>query len=489
MTVRILLFIFAICVFSCTSEPTPPNFIIFIADDVSINDLGAYGNNAVQSPTIDSLARDGLLFHHMFLTTSSCSPSRASILTGRYPHNTGAPELHMPLPDSILTVAQQLKNQGYFTGASGKWHMGEYATKGFTKIFDSETGPGGEARWEEMVNEIPESTPYFLWMAAYDAHRNWGENPFNGSTDTLSIEAPPYIIRDSATVADLASYYDEITRFDHYIGETLKCLESRGMMKNTIVMIMADNGRPFPRDKTRLYDSGIKTPFILWASDNIQYPRGTETDALVSVIDIAPTLIQWSSGKIGATYQGISFQHLLSSPETEHREYVFAQHNWHDYTSHERMIRSKQFLLIENAFPERPMSGATDIHNSPTFKSLLSAYEKGTLDSAQLTHFIAPRPGIELYDCTRDPHQLKNLALHGEYQGVLDEYRDILDEWKDRTGDYVPSNPTADKYDYLTAQPYEPERHFADIDRGEVPGERTSARNIISSDSLYLLTQ
>ena len=338
MSLRLLIFIFAICAFSCTTEPTPPNFIIFIADDVSIDDLGPYGNRAVHSPVIDSMARDGLVFNNMFLTTSSCSPSRASILTGRYPHNTGAPELHMPLPDSILTVAQQLKNQGYFTGASGKWHMGEYATKGFNEILDSETGPGGEARWIELANAIPENTPYFLWLASYDAHRNWGENPFNGVTDTTSIETPPYIIRDSATVADLASYYDEITRFDHYIGETLKRLESRGMMANTIVMIMADNGRPFPRDKTRLYDSGIKTPFILWASENIRLPRGTETDALVSVIDIAPTLIKWSYGNIGPSYQGVSFDDLLQSPGAEHREFVFAQHNWHDYTSHERMI-------------------------------------------------------------------------------------------------------------------------------------------------------
>ena len=351
---------------------------------------------------------------------------------------------------------------------------------------DSDTGPGGEERWEELIREIPPFKPYFLWMASFDAHRDWGDNPFAGSTDTSKIHVPPYMIRDSGTVRDFANYYDEITRFDDYVRRSVELLRERRLLNNTIIMIMADNGRPFPRDKTRLYDSGIKTPFILWAPEHILQYRGIETDALVSVIDIAPSISHWSHTGPLSSYQGISFAHLLETPGDAHRRYVFAEHNWHDYTAHERMVRSEDFLLIENAFPENPMSGATDIHNSPAFASLVNALKAETLDSAKITHFQAPRPGVELYDIKNDPDQLHNLALDAEYLGRLEQLQQVLNSWKRETGDNIPASPTKDKYEFLTAEPFDPDRHYADIDRGEIPGLSTGADKIINSDSSYL---
>ncbi|MEO0341192.1 MAG: sulfatase, partial [Bacteroidota bacterium] len=240
-----------------------PNIIVFIADDVSWDDFACYGNPAVKTPNIDALAAEGMRFNKVFLTASSCSPSRVSIMTGRYPHNTGAPELHMPLPAGIPTIGNQLHEAGYFVGASGKWHLGAAAKSGFDLVLDQNFGAGGEARWLEALDSTTLDQPFFLWLAAIDAHRGWGKNDFSQQTDLDKIVVPPYMRDDSTTRADLGHYYDEITRFDYHIGQVLAALEERQQLENTLIIVMADNGRPFPRDKTRLYDSGMQTPFIV----------------------------------------------------------------------------------------------------------------------------------------------------------------------------------------------------------------------------------
>ena len=124
-----LIIILISCESSFSKKSNKPNFVIFIADDISWDDLGCYGNKFVKTPNIDKLSSEGIMFSNMYLTTSSCSPSRNSIMTGRYPHNTGAPELHSEPPSDMISLAEQLKNSGYFTVSSGKFHMGEYVRK------------------------------------------------------------------------------------------------------------------------------------------------------------------------------------------------------------------------------------------------------------------------------------------------------------------------------------------------------------------------
>ena len=126
-----------------------PNMIIFIADDVSWDDLGCYGNKQVHTPNIDGLAEEGIIFKNAYLTTSSCSPSRNSIIMGRYPHNTGAAELHTSPPVEMISLPEILKSKGYFTLQAGKFHMGEYAKRGFHEVHDNKqiNGLGGEDYW------------------------------------------------------------------------------------------------------------------------------------------------------------------------------------------------------------------------------------------------------------------------------------------------------------------------------------------------------
>lgn len=138
--------------FSLLADNGKPNFIVFIADDVSWDDFGYYGNDQVKTPVIDGLADNGIRYTNVYLTTSSCSPTRNSIMTGRYPHNTGAAELHTEPPMDMLSFPEMLKSNGYYTGHSGKWHMGEYAERGFDAILRDaeEIGNSGSDAWVEV---------------------------------------------------------------------------------------------------------------------------------------------------------------------------------------------------------------------------------------------------------------------------------------------------------------------------------------------------
>src|SRR5262245_44160575 len=116
------------------AEAERPNFIVFIADDMAWDDCGAYGHKTIRTPNLDRLARDGMRFDNAFLTCSSCSPSRASILTGRYPHNTGAQQLHWPLPADQVIFPEKLREAGYYTASAGKWHLGKAAKAKFDTV-------------------------------------------------------------------------------------------------------------------------------------------------------------------------------------------------------------------------------------------------------------------------------------------------------------------------------------------------------------------
>lgn len=450
-----------------------PNFVIFIADDVSWNDLGCYGNEEVKTPTIDKLSEDGLRFTNCYLTASSCSPSRNSILTGRYPHNTGAAELHSSPPIDMVSFPEILRENGYHTVHSGKWHQGDYAERGFTEIsreYEKITN-SGEGMWLSHVESRPLNKPFFMWFAALDAHRAWGENQFSGTHDPDSVEPPFYLVDAENTRKDMAQYYDEIHRFDFAISEVVKELREQNALDNTFIIVMADNGRPFPHSKTRVNDRGMKTPFI------IHWPKGVNpeiTSSLVSVIDIAPTILELAGCDIPESVQGKSFSSLLEDPDAKFRNYVFAEHNWHDYEAHERMVRNEKYMYIRNARPLLPQMGPADAVESPSMKDLKEQMAKGKLTEIQADVFVTPRPYEELYNCEEDPLQLLNIAAVPENQDALVEMREILNTWMDETGDNVPDDITKSWFLY---EPGYIQTMYIDK-RGEMPGKANNATKI-----------
>jgi len=419
-----------------------PNFIVFIADDAAWNDCGPYGNNKIKTPNINKLAKDGLVFNNAFLTTSSCSPSRCSILTGRYPHSTGAPELHMPLPANQLLFAGELQKVGYYTAVAGKYHIGPQRAE-FDSIY-RRGSPSGCENWVKALQNRPKDKPFFLWLAAIDPHRDYQPNTIPEPHNPEDVIIPPFLPDNDFTRKDLAMYYDEISRLDSYLGKVMEELRNQGVDENTLVIYMSDNGRPFPRCKTRMYDSGIKTPFIVRWPEKIK--KGT-TDALVSSIDIAPTFCELAGASIPEAFQGFSFVPVLEDFSVETREFVAAQHNWHDYQAHERAIRNHNYLYIRNSFPELNASPPADAVRSITYQEMIKMYKNRALNENQLDCFIEHRVAEELYDVVNDPYQLNNLAGDRRYAEALVEMREMLDNWMVEFDDQIPENPTPDKFD------------------------------------------
>jgi len=424
------------------ADTTKPNIIFFIADDWSQEDLGCYGNPSIQTPEINQLAADGMRFDNAYLTTSSCSPSRCSIITGRYPHNTGAPELHSKLPDEQIRFPELLRKAGYYTALSGKNHMFGWEDRAFDLMKRGEGGSGSE-EWVEILQNRPKDKPFFFWFASYDGHRDWFINDEAPIYDPEKVIVPPYMVDTPAVREDLAKYYHEISRFDHYIGLVKEELKRQGVLENTLIVVASDNGRPFPRDKCYLYDSGIKTPWV------VHYPalikQAATTESFVSVIDLSATCLELAGVEIPEVIQGQSFVPIMKNPEAKVREVIFAEHNWHVYQSHERMVRFGDYLYIKNNYPNIPnLSHESDMVYL-SGKELWKAQVAGDTLPHQQQLFAKPNPSEQLFQVNKDPYQLSNLAELPAYADPLNQARELLALWTEQTGDSIPENPTPDR--------------------------------------------
>ena len=393
-----------------------PNIVFFIADDVSQDDFGCYGHPVIKTPHIDSLTANGMRFDNAYLTTSSCSPSRCSIITGRYPHNTGAPELHVRLPQQQVRFPELLREAGYYTVLSGKNHMFGNKDRAFDRITGG-GGPGKEEDWVNHVKDRPKDKPFFFWFASTDAHRTWSITKEAPKYDPKDVIIPPYLVDTPVTREDLTGYYHEVSRFDYYIGLVTAELKKQGVLENTMIVVAADNGRPFPRCKSRMYDSGIKTPWVVHFPEVIKSPSATQS--LISVIDLSATCLELAGIKSLECVQGRSFLPILKKPETRIREVVFAEHNWHVYRNHERMVRFGDYLYIKNNYPNQPNLCYESDDHYPAGEELWKAHAAGKTQLDQQQVFANPCPPEELFQVKDDPHQLSNLIEDKKHAKAL----------------------------------------------------------------------
>lgn len=420
-----------------------PNIVFFIADDVSQEDFGCYGHPTIKTPHTDALAASGMRFDNAYLTTSSCSPSRCSIITGRYPHNTGAPELHVRLPDEQVRFPELLKGVGYYTVLSGKNHMFGNKDRAFDRITHG-GGPGQEADWVKHVQERPKDRPFFFWFAASDAHRDWAKSDHAPEYRQDDIVVPPYLFDNEVTREDLTGYYHEVSRYDYFIGQVVAELKKQGVLDNTLIVVAADNGRPFPRCKSRLYDSGIKTPWVVHFPRMIQTPAVSKS--LISVIDLSATCLELAGIDPQASIQGRSFVPILKDPKAEVRQMVFSEHNWHVYKNHERMVRFGDFVYIKNNYTDQPnLCYESDTHY-PAGRALWEAHAEGQTSPQQQQVFANPSPAEELFHLNQDPNQFTNLVKHPSYTAQLNQARALLALWTEQTGDTIPEHPTPHRH-------------------------------------------
>lgn len=474
-----------------------PNIVLFLGDDMSAEDFGTYGHPTIQTPVIDELASEGLRFENAYQTTSSCSPVRTSLITGRYPHNTGAPELHMvdsPYLENLAQFPHLLREAGYYSAQAGKAHFNGDASKSFDVMGGSR--PSGAEDWISRLQERPKDKPFFMWFAAHDSHRNWDMKLSEGPHGVEDVVVPPYLVDGPITRKDLAHYYNEINRFDSNIGNVVTELKAQGVYENTIIIILGEDGRPFPRSKCWLYDSGVKTPFI------IHWPTGLEepavSDSLVSWIDIPPTILKLAGVSIPPSIQGVSLTPFFDDPDTSVRDFVFAERNYHAQRHHERMVRHGNFVYIKNNLPEKVAFNLAhytldraghyyEDGSEASYSELVDYWRDGKATDAQENVVTKPRPEEMLFDVSKDPHQLNNLADNPEYKDKLKLLRSALTQWTEQTGDtqpafeeMTPESVTRDVWEDAIDEDYR-----GHPNGGEIPGEATEAWNINNSGPIY----
>jgi N-sulfoglucosamine sulfohydrolase len=408
-----------------------PNVVFIMADDASADDLGCYGNPTVRTPAIDSLAADGLRFDNAFAVTSSCAPSRGSVILSRWPHATGMAELRTDLrPDKerleafvarLDNLPQMLRKAGYHTIQSGKWHMGglyQWVTPEghFRQYFDSSEKvalsiQGGAYEWVDLLRKRPRNQPFFCWFSTFDPHFPW--DGATGEHDPREIELPPYVPDTPYNREHFGYYFDEMSRWDRYVRAVVDELDRQGVLDNTIIVLTSDNGRPFARSKLTLFDSGTRVPLIVHWPDGIDQP-GSTSSSLVTLMDLAPTFLEFAEVETAAsTFQGRSFAKLIAEdPQDSFRSEVFLQQNNHSVETYMRAVRDPNFLYIIDHRPaEKPESG----------------------DFVEL-----------LFDVQEDPHQMNNLARSGQHQAELERLRKRLADWTEQTGDTLPEQLTGD---------------------------------------------
>jgi N-sulfoglucosamine sulfohydrolase len=432
-------------------SPDRPNIVVYVADDLGWRDTGVYGNGAVRTPSIDRIARSGLVVRYAFVTSPQCSPSRISILSGRYPHTTRTEDLHTPTPAGVRILPSYLQSAGYFTGMMAKTHLGPNAERQF-QWYSPETVAALPAFLDSAGTR-----PFFLWVAFHEPHRPYDTTAAPRHAPQRSV-VTPYLVDTPATRIDVARYYDAIATMDGKIGEMTAELERRGLTGKTLVVFLSDNGAPFPREKGTLYDGGTREP-LLFSWPGVIRPGTVYDQAPVSLVDLMPTLLEVAGLVPDSLVQGRSFRSLFTAPGSfTPQEYVFSERNWHDCDEHQRAVRDGRWKLIRtDAYTDLPLCTAADIGMSPSFQSLR---QRATLAPARLTPaqrrlFEAPRARLELYDLERDPWEVHNLAAEPAQAERVRKMAAVLQAWMEGTDDFPAAwRVRDDNTDRITGLPF-----------------------------------
>ncbi len=425
--------------------------MVIIGDDHS-GVAGCYGDPIIATPNLDRLARQGTRFTDAFCTTASCSPSRASILTGLHGHTSGQYGLahgrnNFHTLDSMQSIPRLARAAGIATGVVGKLHvkppevypwdfqLGGSTTEGTRDVYQMAQDAG---RFLKQIG----GRPFYLHAGFSDPHR--GEKGFGNDREYRSVRKRKYSPADVVVPeflpdlpevrADLAGYYEAVDRLDQGLGFLLEALEKSGRAKDTLVLYLGDNGMPFPGAKGSFYDSGHRLPFVL--SSPVQARRGVVSGAMVSFTDVLPTALDWW-GIEGPAYRlpGRSLLPVLADSSPVGWEEVYFSHTFHGviYYYPYRAIRTRRYKYVRFLHPELEMPLPSDLSGSPTWRAIRrrGVATMGRRKLSSLLHHAKE----ELYDLETDPLETTDLAPAPENRGVLAALREKVSRFRRDTND------------------------------------------------------
>ncbi|MFT3792863.1 MAG: sulfatase [Rudaea sp.] len=431
------------------------NVLLIVADDHGY-DMGCTGGS-VRTPALDALAHEGVLFTDAYASVSSCSSSRATLYTGLYSHTNGmyglAHDVHnFSLLDDVKTLPWMLKQAGYATALVGKLHVKPEALLAYDAWLEPERPPVrdvavmGHAAGKWMREQG--GKPFFLTVAYSDPHRAGDPSNFGNTRDWPEVKRERYApaevtipshLPDLPDVRrDLAEYYEAVSRMDTGVSILLRELEKSGRADDTLVIYLSDNGRPFPGAKDNLYYEGIRLPLIVRVPGASK--RGARNNAMVSWIDIAPTILDWTGVAPPKDYHylplpGRSILPILGESDPKGWDEVFATHSFHEIDQYypTRSLRTRKYSYFLNLHPELEVPIASDVARSPSWKAI--AATPGTKLGKRTLEAFHHRPAEELYDLSADPDEIANLAGDAKHAGVLADLRRQLDAWRTKTRD------------------------------------------------------
>src|SRR5215475_4574108 len=429
------------------AQQSRPNILFIIADDWSYPHAGVYGDRVVKTPNFDRVAREGALFTNAFCAAASCTPSRASILTGRPVHQLEeGGNLHAFLPAKFDVYPDLLEQSGYVVGHTRKgWGPGKFEAGGRKR---NPAGPQFRS-FDEFFKQVPKDKPFCFWFGSNDPHRPYDKG--TGAKSGMKAEGVvvPAFLPDTPEVRnDILDYYFEIERMDRDAGEIIKALEEAGRLENTIIVWTGDNGMPFPRAKANVYDGGSRVPLaVRWPA---KVKGGRTLDEFVVLTDVAPTLLDVAGLRPTPEMTGRSLAPLLAGQKQPWRDKAYLERERHanvrrgDLSYPVRAVRTKDFLYIRNFRPDRWPAGDPemyfavgdfgDIDGGPS-KDLLTSRRDDPAVAKFFKLATDKRPAEEFYDLCKDAGQLNNVAERAEYGKTKKQLRAALDKWMRETGD------------------------------------------------------
>jgi N-sulfoglucosamine sulfohydrolase len=457
-----------------------PNIVLFVTDDQGQDSLGCYGNSVIKTPHIDALARDGVRLENAFCTTASCSASRSVILTGLYNHanaHYGHAHAyhHFSAYKEVKSLPVMLAAAGYRTARIGKLHVEP------AEVFKWEVDlQGPERNPVAMANNCREflsersDQPFFLYICTGDPHRSagqinaapdlpadlqpnqFGNKPTGGypgveevKYDPKEVLVPPFLPDTPVCRAELAQYYQSVSRIDQGVGRLVAILKEAGQYNNTLILYTSDHGIAFPGGKTTVYEGGMKVPLVvkLPAESNPKSKiQNLKSDLMVSHVDLTPTLLDFAETlPKDHNLHGRSWKSAIAADQPPPGwDQVNASHTFHEITMYYpmRVVRNRQYKLIWNIAAPLPYPFASDLWEAPTWQD---AFRRGpeTLYGKRTVHDYIHRAPFELYDLKNDPHEIHNLADDPNHAARLAEMKVQLKEFQRQTDD-----PWILKWDY-----------------------------------------
>jgi len=432
----------------------PLNILWLTCEDISPM-LACYGDSTANTPVLDKLAAESMVFTNVYATVGVCAPSRSSLITGMYPVSIGT--MHMrtgrdyagwgtrdysqkseakdingdaiPLysaviPEYAKCFTEYLRAKGYYCTNNAKT---DYQFAAPVTAWDANSY---EAHWKNA----PDVRPFFSVFNHEITHesRMWINKNLPQTVKPEEVPLPDYFPDNPIVRQDVARCYSNIELLDKQIGEKLKELKDAGLLDNTIIFFFSDHGGPLPRGKREHLDSGLKVPFM------IRFPNGQyagKNDTLISFVDLAPTVLSLAGIKPPDYMQGKAF---LGEYKTDvPRKFVFGSGDRFDeFTDQIRSVRDDRFMYVKNFYPELPRYKDVGYRkNMDMMNELLRLNRANELNEKQALWFEKIKPKEELYDCKNDPFQLVNIAGDSCFLEKLTDLRKALNDWQKEIDD------------------------------------------------------